>query len=152
MRRNDRELETKKDIEDIIKKSEVLRIALSVNDKPYIVPVNFGYSNNSLYFHCALEGKKLDMIKINPYVAFELEGKTNIITGNSPCQFTMDYESVMGTGKAIIIENNNEKIKGLNHIMKQYSNNSNFEYKEKMINRIVIVKIDVHQMTGKKSK
>jgi len=152
LRREDRKVESKKEIVKIIKKAEVLRVAFSENDKPYIVPVNFGYSNDTFYFHCASEGKKLDLIKNNSSVAFELEGAVHLIKGKIPCEFTMSYESVMGSGIASIIYDTEEKIKGMNQVMKQYTNENDFEYNEKMLNRITIVKIDVKEISGKQSK
>lgn len=152
MRRKDRAVDLKEDIERIIEKAEVLRIAFSTNQQPYIVPVNFGYHENAFYFHCAKVGKKLDLIKTNPKVAFELEGHVELIKGDVPCKFTMAYESVLGSGTASIIDNNQEKIAGLNYIMKQYSDQIVLKYNKDLVERIVIVKIDVNEMTGKKSK
>lgn len=152
MRRKDRAVVTKEGIEEIIRKAEILRVAFSNNQKPYIVPVNFGYHKNTFYFHCANKGKKLDMIRLNPNVAFELEGKVELIKGDVPCKFTMAYESVMGLGTASIVEETQEKIIGLNHIMNQYSDEVTLKYKKDMVDRIVIVKIEVNEMTGKKSK
>lgn len=152
MRRKDRAVVAKEGIEEIIRKAEILRVAFSNNQQPYIVPVNFGYNENTFYFHCANKGKKLDMIKSNANVAFELEGKVELIKGDVPCKFTMAYESVMGLGTAFIVEETQEKIVGLNHIMNQYSDEVTLKYKKDMVDRIVIVKIEVDEMTGKKSE
>lgn len=152
MRREDRKIVSKEIIENIIGKAEILRVAFSNDDQPYIVPVNFGYHDDTFYFHCATEGKKLEMIENNPKVAFELEGKIELMKGKIPCEFTMAYESVVGTGVASIIEATQEKINGLNIIMRHYSKAVDLTYKKEMLNRIMIVKIDVDEMTGKKSK
>lgn len=152
MRRKDRKVVSKEGIEDIIEKAEVLRVAFANDNEPYIVPVNFGYQNNTFYFHCASEGKKLEMIKNNSCVAFELEGNVELVKGEIPCEFTMAYESVLGTGTASIVYDTQEKIVGLNQIMKQYSEAEQFEYKKNLVKRILIVKIAVDEMTGKKSK
>ena len=67
MRRKDREIQDVGDIIKIIEKCKFARIALSQNNIPYIVPMNYGYTfeNNklTLFFHSALEGKKIDIIK-----------------------------------------------------------------------------------------
>lgn len=152
LRREDREIVSKEEIESIISKAVVLRIAFANENKPYIVPVNFGYHNDTFYFHCASEGKKLEMIKNNPCVAYELEGETKLIKGDIPCEFTMAYESVIGTGIASIVQETQDKINGLNQLMHQYSNDVELEYKEDLLKRIIIVKIEVDEMTGKKSK
>ena len=152
MRREDRKIVSKEVIEHIIEKAEILRVAFSTEDQPYIVPVNFGYHDNTFYFHCATEGKKLEMMKNNPKVAFELEGKIELMKGKIPCEFTMAYESIMGKGIASIIEKTQEKINGLNTIMRHYSKAVDLVYKKEMLKKIVIVRIDVEEMTGKKSK
>jgi hypothetical protein len=152
LRRKDRAVVSKKGIEGIIKKAEILRVAFSNNQQPYIVPVNFGFNDNTFYFHCANKGKKLDLIKNNPKVAFELEGTVELIKGDIPCKFTMAYESVIGSGTASIVDKPQEKIDGLNHIMRQYSEDVMLEYNKDLVDRIVIVKIKVNEMTGKKSK
>lgn len=152
MRRKDRAVVSKEGIEKIIGKAEVLRIAFSNNQQPYIVPVNFGYHENTFYVHCANMGKKLDMIKTNPNVAFELEGSVELIKGDVPCKFTMAYESVVGSGTASIVDDTQKKIVGLNHIMKQYSDEVTLKYNKNLVDQIVIVKIEVNEMTGKKSK
>jgi len=152
VRRKERAVLSKEGVEKIIRKAEILRVAFTSNQQPYIVPVNFGYHNSTFYFHCANEGKKLDMIRLNSKVAFELEGKVELIKGDIPCKFTMAYESVMGSGTASIVEETQEKIVGLNHIMNQYSDEVTLKYKKNMVDRIVIVKIEVDEMTGKKSE
>jgi len=152
LRRKDRAVVSKEGIEKIIKKAEILRVAFTSNLQPYIVPVNFGFNDNTFYFHCANKGKKLDLIKNNPKVAFELEGNVELIKGDVPCTFTMAYESVIGSGTASIVDATQEKIVGLNHIMNQYSDEVTLKYKKDMVDRIVIVKIEVDEMTGKKSE
>jgi len=152
LRRKERAVVSKEAIEEIIKKAEVLRVAYTNNQQPYIVPVNFGYDKNTFYFHCANKGKKLEMIDSNPYVAFELEGNVKLIKGQIPCEFTMAYESVIGTGTASIVYDTQEKIIGLNHIMKQYTDKVKLKYNKDLVDRVVIVKITVNTMTGKSSK
>ena len=72
MRRNEREIKDREEMEAIIQRAQVCRIGLSEKDVPYIVPMDFGYKGNCLYFHCASEGKKLDMIRQNSKVCFEI--------------------------------------------------------------------------------
>jgi nitroimidazol reductase NimA-like FMN-containing flavoprotein (pyridoxamine 5'-phosphate oxidase superfamily) len=151
LRRKDRKVESKEGIEKIISKAKVLRVAFTSNQQPYIVPVNFGYNQNTFYFHCAKKGKKLEMIKANPNVAFELEGDVELVSGDIPCEFTMAYESVIGNGTASIVHETQEKILGLNHIMRQYSDEVVIKYKKDLVDRMLIVKIEVDELTGKKS-
>ncbi len=59
MRRKDKEIKDEKEIESVISKCDVCRIALCENNSPYVVPVCFGYRDNCLYFHSASYGKKI---------------------------------------------------------------------------------------------
>jgi len=151
MRRKDKEIKDKKEIESIINRAIVCRIALSDNNMPYIVPINFGYKDNCLYIHSATEGKKIDIIKKNNDICFEIDIAHEILQGKSACHTTMKYYSVIGYGKAYIIDDSEEKIKALNIIIEHYLPEIPHEYSEKFLKKIVIIKIEIDNMTGKKS-
>lgn len=152
MRRKEKEITNFKEIEAIIQKTEVCRLGLAVDNTPYIVPVFFGYENNCLYIHCAKEGRKLDMIRQNNTVCFEMEVDTKITTRDKPaCQWSSTYCSVIGYGSAFILDNFQEKKLALDVIMRHYSDRTSFEYQEKAVEEVVIIKIIVEQMCGKKS-
>jgi len=151
MRRKDKEIKDKKEIELIINKANVCRIALSDNNMPYIVPVNFGYKDNSLYIHSATEGKKIEIIKKNNDICFEIDIAHEILQGKSACHTTMKYYSVIGYGKAYLIDDSEEKIKALNIIIEHYLPEIPHEYSEKFLKKIVIIKVEIDNMTGKKS-
>lgn len=152
MRRPDREIKDKKEIESIIRESKVCRIALIENNSPYIVPLCFGYENNCLYFHSARNGKKIDMIKKNDNVCFEFDIEDGFRKSQIPCKSSMKYRSVIGYGRAFLIDDINEKIHALDIIMEQYSNlNDTFEYQTDSIDNILIIKIEIKNITGKKT-
>ena len=152
MRRKEREIKNKKEIEGIIKKALICRLGLSSNDHPYIVPLNFGYKNNILYFHCAKAGKKTDIIKKNNNVCFEIEVDAELIKGEHACiDWKMHYSCVIGFGKAFIIEDIEEKKKSLDIIMEHYTGKSKFDYTEKNIRGVGIIKVVIESMTGKKN-
>ncbi len=151
MRRKDKEIKDKKEIELIIRKANVCRIALSDNNMPYIVPVNFGYNNNCLYIHSAIEGKKIEIIKKNNDICFEIDIAHEILQGKLACHTTMKYYSVIGYGKAYIIDDSEEKIKALNIIIEHCLPKIPHEYSEKFFKKIVIIKVEINNMTGKKS-
>ncbi len=130
MRRKDKEIEDKKEIESIISKSDVCRIALSENNSPYLVPMCFGYRDNCLYFHSASDGKKIDIIKKNNRVCFEFDTHEGLIKSENPCDWDMKYHSVVGSGKAFFIEDPDEKTRALNIIEEHYSGDAH-EYQKK---------------------
>ena len=151
MRRKDKEITDKEEIESIINEANVCRIAFSDNNVPYIIPVNFGYKDNCLYIHSAKEGKKIDIIEKNNDVCFEIDIYHEILKGKSACHTTMKYCSVVGYGKAYLINDPEELISALNIIVENHIPESSHDYSDKLLNKIVIIKIEIDTMTGKKS-
>ena len=151
MRRNEREIKDKTEIEAIIKKSDVCRIALIDGDIPYIVALNFGYKagdKSILYFHCANTGRKLDIIKKKNIASFQMDVDHELILGSKACACTMKYKSIVGYGK-IYITNKQEKIEGLNYIMKQYTDENSFKYEEKMLDVTTVLKLEIEEISAK---
>ena len=150
MRKSNKEITEKPALEMIIKNSVICRLALVDGDRPYIVPLNFGYQDGILYFHCAHEGRKIDIIKTNPNVCFEFDINTELITAEKACGWSMKYQSVIGFGKAYLIEDIREKTAALNIIMQQYSK-SNFSFPEAKLQITAAFKVEIERMTGKQS-
>lgn len=150
MRRNDKEIHDRDAVEAIIRDSLVCRLALSDENRPYVVPLCFGYRDNALYFHSSPEGKKIEIIRKNGNVCFEFDIDQEVVQDEKPCKWTMNYRSVIGFGKGSLVENLEEKKKGLDVIMQQYSGRS-FEYLQPEIENTVIIKVEIESMTGKES-
>lgn len=150
MRRKDKEIEDTREIESIINRSDVCRIALSENNSPYIVPVCFGYRDNCLYFHSAAGGKKIDIIKKNNRVCFEFDIQEGLIKSQNPCDWDVKYCSVIGSGRAFIIEEFEGKTKALNIIVGHYSSDT-FEYQKNSVDNATVIKVEIENLTGKKS-
>lgn len=149
MRRKDKELTDSKTIEEILKKSHVCRIALYDNEYPYIVPMNYGYSENALYFHSASEGRKIDLIRKNNKACFEIEYFSRIIDHELPCNWTMEYCSLIGTGTIEIITEVTEKKKGLDIIMSGFGRDSDNLYDDRATERIVVLKLAIKEISAK---
>ncbi|MGB8452205.1 MAG: pyridoxamine 5'-phosphate oxidase family protein [Anaerocolumna sp.] len=153
MRRKDREVNNMEDITAIMKKCDVCRLAFFDQEYPYIVPLNFGFSNDGtnieLYFHGANAGKKLELIRENNKAGFEMDCSHKLIEGKEACDYTMEFESVCGNGTIGLIEGT-DKIPALNYLMKQYSPGSTFHFNEKMVNSIAVFKLKVTSITGKR--
>jgi len=151
MRKTEREIKDKEEIESIIKQAQVCRVAFSAENIPYIVPMNFGYQDNCLYFHCAIQGKKLDIIRQNNEVCFEMDIDGELVKKTERlCYWTTKYRSVIGFGKASIIENWREKSLALDIITRHYGANPH-AFSEKDVDRLSIIKIEISSMTGKKA-
>lgn len=150
MRRKDKEITDIKSIEKIIKKAKVCHLALSLNDTPYIVPVCFGYSAKTIYFHSAKEGKKVDIIKKNNRVCFEFDIDHELVESEKACNWSMKFRSVIGFGKAAFIENIEEKQAAFDIIVQNYTDKS-FLLPENALNGTAVIKIEIASMTGKQS-
>lgn len=153
MRRANREIQGIEEIEEVLKLSKVCRLAMVDDGKPYIIPLNYGYNNKVLYFHCAREGRKIDILKKNNFVCFEVDTDMVVVEGERACDYTARYRSVIGTGKAYFVQEYEEMKEGLNLIMQQYVKNgsTSFEYAPEVMDRIFLIKVIIDEMTGKKS-
>jgi uncharacterized protein len=120
MRRKQHEITDKKIIEEILSKSEVCRIAIMDGDRPYIVPVNYGYYENAIYIHLAPLGKKIELLKINNKVCFEIEYVAEIFKSELPCDWGTKYRSVIGYGSIDFVTDFEQKKEGLDILMAQY--------------------------------
>ncbi|MBW1659162.1 MAG: pyridoxamine 5'-phosphate oxidase family protein [Deltaproteobacteria bacterium] len=150
MRRKDKEITDATAIRSIIEKARVCRIGMVDGNRPYVVPVSFGYHDNILYFHGALKGRKVELLRKNPNICFEFDLLAEPIESETACDWSMRYQSVIGFGQAVFIEDPDEKRKALGAIMAQYTDRE-FQFPEKMLKATCVIKIEVEQMTGKQS-
>jgi nitroimidazol reductase NimA-like FMN-containing flavoprotein (pyridoxamine 5'-phosphate oxidase superfamily) len=150
MRRKDREISDASSIHSFIKKATVCRLGMINGDKPYVVPLCFGFQDNVLYFHSAVNGQKIDCLRSNPNVCFELDLITETLASEEPCDWGMKYQSVIGFGKAIFIKALDEKRQALTIIMRQYSD-QRFQFPENKVKATAIFKVEIESMTAKQS-
>jgi len=149
MRRNEKQIHNRTEIDKIIKQSEVCRLALTKDNIPYIVPVSFGYNGESLFIHTALEGKKVEFIEANDLVCFEFDTQVKTVEHETiPCKWTAAYESIIGYGKMIEIKALEERIYAINQIMLQYSGKE-WDFNEEMLKRVKIWEIKIDEISGK---
>ena len=150
MRLSEREITDQTAIETIIRTSLVCRLGLSDENRPYIVPLCFGYQDRALYFHGAKEGKKIDLIRKNPYVCFEFDLNSGVEEAETACKWGMSYQSVIGSGQATLVDHPEEKKGALKIIMEQYGDGE-FSFPDDIIEKTGIIKIDIEEMSGKES-
>ena len=150
MRRKDKEVSELEQIEEIIKEAKVCRLGLYEKDKdyPYIVPLNFGYSDKKLYFHSAKAGKKVDILKSNPRVCFEIDIALGLVKEESPCNWGNKFKSVIGFGTVSFLEDPVQKADAMHILMQNYSND-NHVFPEKVLANTLVCVIDIEEMTGK---
>ena len=150
MRRKEKEITDKAEIEAIIKQSLVCRLALSDEGAPYLIPLCFGYEQSALYFHSAKAGKKLDILKRNNRVCFEFDIATEVTTGKTACDWGMNYRSVIGFGLASFVENVEQKRRALEIITAQYADKA-YKLTDGAVKETCVLKVDKESMTGKQS-
>lgn len=156
MRRSDKEITSTREIEEIITRAQVCRLALNDEGYPYIVPMNFGPGNigegeRVLFFHSALQGKKLELLRRDPRVAFEMDVDTELVTSAEACSFTMRYRSVCGRGRVRFLEDDGAKRRALNRIMGHYTGKVDWDFPEKMLKAICVFALEIEEISAKKS-
>jgi nitroimidazol reductase NimA-like FMN-containing flavoprotein (pyridoxamine 5'-phosphate oxidase superfamily) len=153
MRRNDREVKDKALIEQFIAKEQIIRIAFYDNGDLYIVPLNYGfiYENDKyvFYFHGAKAGRKFELSKSSPMVGFEIDGEYELLQADVACNYSAKFQSVIGTGRLSIIEDYEEKIKGLNALMNHISGKSEWDYSKDMVNAVAVFRLEVDKLSCK---
>ena len=154
MKRKDKEIIDKKVIVSIIKRASICRVAMCWQDEPYILPMNFGYSENCLYLHSAREGRKLNILQHNDQVCVEFDVDVEFVPFQKVCKTSMKYKSVLIFGKAVILKDITEKRNALDIIMQHYyqhDSQSIFHYPEDVLEKTIIIKVKIEKMTGKES-
>lgn len=124
MKRKRCEITDRKEIDAILERCRIGRLAtVGTDGYPYITPVNYVYFNRSIYFHCSRVGEKLDNIRREDRVCFEVDVPLAYLDldyyGENPegCGVTQFYQSVIVRGRAEIVENVGEKVGALNALV-----------------------------------
>lgn len=152
MRRRDREITDKILIEEFIAKEQILRIAFYDEGDIYIVPVNYGYLHDEkyvFYFHGAKAGRKYELAKKKPTVGFEIDGNYKLLESETACNFSVAFQSVIGTGNLSLVEDTTEKMIGLNAIMKQTTSKSEWDYADEILDAVAVFKLVVEKLSCK---
>jgi nitroimidazol reductase NimA-like FMN-containing flavoprotein (pyridoxamine 5'-phosphate oxidase superfamily) len=139
-------------ITDLLNRAPVGRVAtISTDGTPYVVPVNFAFEEDRIYFHCALEGMKLDYIKANPKVGFETDEMTELlISADRPCACGCNYRSVIARGNAHVVVDQQRKLHALKVLVKKYaSGKENQTMPGDIVARTVVVEIIIDEISGK---
>jgi nitroimidazol reductase NimA-like FMN-containing flavoprotein (pyridoxamine 5'-phosphate oxidase superfamily) len=151
MRRMDKEITDQAEIGQILSSGFLCRVAFSQNNIPHIVPMNYGYDEGRLYFHSACTGKKIELIRDNPRVSFEVSDSIEVLPGEKACGFTTRYRSVIGSGIMRIIDDPEMKRRGLGVIMKQHTGDNSWEFDESELARLCVLELHIESVSGKKS-
>ncbi len=151
MLRGEKKIQDGNLIKTILTKALICRIGLADENHPYVVPMCFVHAGDAIYLHAAPEGRKIEILKQNAAVCFEVESDVAIVPADSPCGWGMQYRSVVGFGKATFVDNPEEKIAAFDLLMEKYSGRGGWTYPDKAVRRTTIIRIGIEQITGKQS-
>ena len=152
MRRSDKEVTNQEEVEEILSNALVGRLGTCLNNIPYITPVNFVYDKDKIYFHSALEGRKIENITSNPNICFEIDEIKSIIPGQRPCATTTEYKSIIIFGNIQIVTDIEEKTFALNKLIEKYAPQSpKLSSSSRAIARTNVLVIGIKEMTAKQS-
>ena len=153
MRKSDREIKSKEEIIDIIKRCDVIRLAFNNGDYPYILPLNFGFKVKNdkviFYFHSALEGTKVDIMKKDNRASFEMDTKHELQYYEERGYCTMSYESIIGRGRIRILPED-EKMNALKKLMGHYHKSEDTYFNPAAMSRTLVYSLEVEEMTAKR--
>lgn len=151
MRKSDKEIGSRAEIDEVIRGCDVCRIAFAVLNEPYVVPLSFGYDGSCLYFHTAESGKKIDCIAANPRVCFEMERNVELVEHSwKPCSWTFGFESVIGYGTMRELHSHEDKERALNQIMEHYSGRR-WDFDPAATSGVRVWRLLIESVTGKRS-
>jgi len=149
MRRHEREITDRTEIDEIIASAKQMRIALVDGEIPFLVPVFYAFDGTYIYFHSAKVGTKIEIIKRNNNICFEISVDNGIVESDVACDFEAKHRTVIGIGKAYFVEEEAEKIKVLDLIVAQFTDKK-FEYPKANVNGTAVLRIAIDSIKGKK--
>ena len=156
MRRKDREIADRQGLLTILQSCAVCRLGLAADNKPYVTPLNFGYTWGEdeplrLYFHSAREGLKLDMLAQNDLVCFEMDCEHKLIRGENPCDYSFAYASIIGWGRACVITREEEKRQALHKLMEHQAGPGTYAFSAADLDKVTVFCLTAEEISGKRS-
>jgi nitroimidazol reductase NimA-like FMN-containing flavoprotein (pyridoxamine 5'-phosphate oxidase superfamily) len=149
-------LSDRESLRAILDEADACRLAFAVGDMPYIVTLNFGYEWKDelprLFFHCATEGRKLDMMRANPRVCFELDVGHELVTGPAPCDYGMKYASLVGYGKLRELVDEVERLRSLDILLRHYGWRGEASPDNKSMHSTCVLDLQVEELCGKRRR
>jgi len=149
MRRKEREITDRAEMDDILASSNVMYLGLADQNIPFVVPVFFAYDGTAIYFHSASAGSKIEILKRNPKACFVVSTDQGVIESDKACDFEAKHRTVIGVGKAHFVEEESAKIKVLDKIVALFTS-MKFDYPRSNLRATTVVRIEIESLKGKK--
>lgn len=151
MRRHEKEITSQGVLEQILWQGQICQLAIPDQPVPYLVPMNYGYGNGILYFHCADRGRKIDLLRQQPLVSFCIVVDPGVVAAEQACHWGARFRSVIGYGRVEFVENEADKITALRLLMAQYSDEE-FTFPQEQVAATTIFRLVIEKMAGKQSR
>lgn len=145
-------IESSAEIEKVLREENIGYLAMSMDGKPYVVPINYHYTDGKIIFHCSFTGKKLDFMRANPDVCFTVgrqPGQVREHPGGDPCH--VDSDSVVCYGRARILEDIDERKMALNAFNRRFRPAAEDLSLERVL-KCCVVEIRIYEMTGRQER
>jgi uncharacterized protein len=152
-RRRERAMEGRGEMAALLDRMAVGRLALITKEGPYVVPVNYLFADDCIYFRSGPKGKKVEALRADPRVCFLVDEPGPQVTWERGCGISQIYESVMCFGRADFVERLEEKRQILERMVHKFvPAESPVPLKDKDIDNTVVVKIYIEWITGKANR
>lgn len=152
MTKREYQITDEQELRRILDTAKVLRLGIAVENVPYIYPMNYGYTLEdgklTLCLHSAVKGNKLDLLRTNPNVCFELDCDNVPFEGKVACQYGLAYHSISGRAKAVLVEDVAEKMEAMSILMKTQTG-KDFSFNERLVSIVAVIRLDVTEYTAK---
>jgi hypothetical protein len=150
MRRKDKQVSDIAVLHGVIKKATICRIGLVKEDRPYVIPLNFGFDGRHIYFHSATSGEKVEILKMNKHICVEFEQDISFIENEKPCDWAVRYLTVVVHGSVELLSDTVEKRYGLNQIFEHYkAGGDQYIFTDEDLKPVLVFKVIVEEIIGK---
>ena len=150
MRRSEKEITDRRELRRVLEAARVCRLAMSDGGRPYLVPLSFALDGDDLVLHSARAGRKLEILRRNPEVCFEVEEGVAFARGDTACGSTMRYRTVVGFGAVEFVEDRAERARLLALFGPRYGAPAG-EIPDAELDRTTVLRVRVRELTGKRS-
>lgn len=131
---------------EALKSMDIIRLGLVDNGLSYIVPVNFAYYDNALYFHTGLNGRKIPLLRNAEKISFQADRFDSLKTHETACGHSSYFTSVYGEGIPVFLETKEDKYFGLDLLMEKYTGKKWKDFPEKILNITNVIRINITKL------
>jgi nitroimidazol reductase NimA-like FMN-containing flavoprotein (pyridoxamine 5'-phosphate oxidase superfamily) len=149
MRRKDREVTDRGTMDAILRSNNVCHLAMVDDGLPYVVPMTYTYDGTNLFFHSAREGRKIDALRRDGRVCFSVHDGFQPAAADQVCLKATRYRSVIGTGAATFVDDDEEKRAALDMLMEQTYGPGPRAYVLEQVEKIIIIKVRIEALSCK---